>query len=541
MARNPAQRAGRHRVRRAALMLSAAALFATAACGGSGSGASDVKNPNGVLTVGINRAADDLNPFAFKGIFDVQSMIFEPLVASGENGKILPALAESWDTSADGKTYTFHLRPGVKFSDGTPWTAEAAKKSLDMWIGDANLKDFVVTSAVVSAVTATDDLTLTLSLSKPYAYVLRDLSLVRPVRFLSPKAFGADGKYGGQPIGTGPWVVKSNGPTETVLTRNPGYWGTAPEFAEVDLKVIPDAKTRLTALRSGDIDLIGGDWTGPMLPEDAQELKNRSGGGVKLTTAPGTTTQLLGFNPAPSRLTSDPAVRKAISLALDRKAIAQNRNLGFAEPAGSLMPSTVPTGEGKTAPPPDLNAAKQVLQAAGWTGDGTRSKNGVPLKLEILVAEENQPGVRQLAEIIQATLKDIGIQVQIDAVDHATSHDAVPAGQYDMTIFYTIGAPYDPLGTLTNSFLSTLESTDGKIWTDPARLDPLIEKAVAAPSEPERDADLSGVYRFLDDNSAFVPLVYPQRLWAAGPRVHNLTLAPTDYDFPLAGVWVSGD
>ncbi|WP_020121957.1 ABC transporter substrate-binding protein [Streptomyces canus] len=542
MSRGFARPAGRRHARRtAALTLSAAALFVTAACGGSGGGASAVKNPDGVLTIGINRAADDLDPFAFKGIFNVQSMVFEPLVASGENGKILPALAKSWEISADGKTYTFHLRPGVTFSDGSPWTAEAAKKSLHMWIGDPNLKDFLVTSALVTDITATNDLTLTLKLSKPYAYVLRDLSLVRPVRFLSPKVFTADGKYGGKPIGTGPWVVKSNGPTETVLTRNKDYWGHAPEFAEVDLKVIPDAKTRLTALRSGDIDLIGGAWTGSMLPEDAQELKNRPGGGVKLSAAPGTTTQILGFNPDRKRLTSDPAVRKAISLAIDRKAIAQSRYFGFADPAGSLMPGTVPTGEGKPAPAADLEAARQVLQKAGWTGQGTRSKNGVPLKLDILVAEENQPGVRQLAEVIQATLKKIGVNVQINATDHATSHDAVPAGEYDMTIFYTIGAPYDPLGTLTNSFLSTLASSDGKIWTDPARLDPLIEKAVTARTEKERDTAITAIYRLLDDTSAFVPLVYPQRLWASGPRAHDVKLAPTDYDFPLDGIWMSGD
>ena len=526
---------------RLAVAVFCAALFTTTACSGIGGAAtgSSEKDPNGVLTIAVNRAVEDLNPFAFEAIFNVQSMIFEPLVEYGEGGKLLPCLATSWEQSRDGKTLTFHLRKGVTFSDGAPWNAEAAKMSFDVWVGD-EAYSFLESSKVITNVTATDEYTLTLTLSRPYPYVLQELSLVRPVRFLSPNAFNDKGEYGGEPIGTGPWVLKSNTPTETVLTRNESYWGGAPEFAEVDIKVIPDAKTRLTALRTGDIDLIGGDWTAPLLPEDAQEIE-AMGNGTELVTAPGTTTQLLAFNPDPSRLSSDPAVREAIGLALDRDAIVENLFLGFGAGAGSLMPDTVPTGEGEPAPAPDTEAAKDVLEAAGWTGDGVRSKDGVPLELEILVAEEKQPGVRQLAEVIQDMLKEIGIAVEINAVDHATSHDDIPEGRYDMTIFYTTGAPYEPITTLTNYFFSTVPTSDGKIWTDPARLDPLITAVLEAPTEEKRAAAYQAVYDFLADQSAFVPLVYQDRRWAHGPQVHDLALPPTEYDFPLDGIWLSKD
>lgn len=541
MAKNLPASTHLHRMRIAVAALAAALLVTTSACSGIGGGgaAGAEKDPNGVLTIGVNRAVEDLNPFAFEAIFNVQSMIFEPLVQYGEDGNIVPALATSWEESPDGKTLTFHLREGVTFSDGAPWNAEAAKKSLDLWIGDEGYS-FLETSKVITEVTATDELTLTLALSRPYPYVLQELTLVRPVRFLSPKAFDADGGYGGEPVGTGPWVLESNSPTETVLTRNDDYWGGAPDVAEVVIKVIPDAKTRLTALRTGDIDLIGGAWTAPLLPEDAQQIKEM-GGGLELLTAPGTTTQLLAFNPDPDRLTSDPAVREAIGLALDRKAIAERLYLGFATAAGSLMPDTVPTGRGEPAPAPDIDAANAVLDAAGWTGEGVRSRDGVELKLEILVAEEKQPGVRQLAEVIQAMLKKIGIAVEIDAVDHATSHDEIPEGHYDMTIFYTIGAPYDPITTLTNFFLSTVPTSDGKIWTDPAKLDPLITDVLEAPTDDRREAAYQAVYDFLEAQSAFVPLVYQESVWAHGPQVHGLTLAPTDYDFPLDGIWVAKD
>jgi nickel transport system substrate-binding protein len=493
---------------------------------------------SGTLTIAVFRAVGDLNPFAYKSIFDAQTMVFDPLVQYGPGGKILPGLARSWDISADRRTVTFHLRPNVRFSDGTPWNAPTALLSLHQWVGNEKVASFLGSAARISSIEATGDLTLVMHLKEPYFPLLQELSLVRPVRFVGQSGFDASGQYQ-RPIGTGPFKVVSNTDTETVFERNDNYWGPKPKVSRVVLKVIPDAQTRLAAVSSGAVDVIGGDWTAPITPQEATTLKESAG--VRLVTAPGTTTLLLAFNYRPGHVTTDSAVRRAVSMAIDRSAVVRNRFLGFAQPAGTLFPLTVPLSDpSATVPTPNLQQARITLEADGWTGSGIRQKAGKPLNLTFLVSEEAQPGSQALAEIVQSELQPVGINVDITTVDHATYHDAVPAGQYDVTLFETIGAPYDPLTTLTNYFQSTVANSEGKIWMNSQGLDPLIEAVLGAQSDEARRAAYRNVYRFLNDQTALVPLAFPVRIWAYGKRVHGMTLPPTDYDFPLGGVWVSG-
>lgn len=492
----------------------------------------------GTLTIAVFKAAGDLNPFAYRSIFDAQTMVFEPLVQYGPGGKFLPALAQSWDISSDRRTVTFHLRPNVRFSDGSPWNAQTALLSLHQWVGNERIASFLGSAGRIASVEASGDLTLVMRMKEPYFPLLQELSLVRPVRFVAGSGFDSSGKYQ-RPIGSGPFKLVSSTEAETIYERNDNYWGPKPKVSRVVLKVIPDAQTRLAALSSGVVDIIGGDWTAPITPQQAMTLRRSPG--AHLLTGPGTTTHLLAFNYRPGHVTTDPAVRKAVALAIDRNAVVRNRFLGFAQPAGTLFPPAVPLSDTfATVPAPNAEEARRVLEAGGWTGAGVRQKAGKPLTLKFLVSEEAEPGSVSLAEVIQAELRPIGIGVDIAPVDHATYHDAAPAGQFDLTFYETIGAPYDPVTTLTNYFQSTFPVSEGKIWTDSKGLDPLIEAVLGAQSDAARRSAYTNVYKFMSDQTAFVPLAYPQRIWAYGKRVHDIALAVTDYDFPLAGVGVSG-
>ena len=520
---------------RGVAILTVAALFFIVSLFAASPGAS--QGTGRTLTIAVYKAAGDLNPFAYKSIFDAQTMVFDPLVQYGPEGKFLPGLAQSWDISSDRRTVTFHLRPNVRFSDGSPWNAQTALLSLHQWVGNEKIASFLGSAGRISSVEATGDLTLVMRLKEPYFPLLQELSLVRPVRFVAKDGFDATGHYQ-RPVGTGPFKVVNNTETETVFERNDYYWGPKPRVSRVVLKVIPDAQTRLAALSSGNVDVIGGDWTAPITPQQAMTLKQSAG--VHLLTGPGTTTLLLAFNYRPGHVTTDAAVRKAVSLAIDRSAVVRNRFLGFAQPASTLFPPTVPLSDtSATVPALNLEQAKNVLEAAGWTGAGIRQKAGNTLTLKFLVSEEAEPGSVALAEIIQAELRPIGVNVDIAPVDHATYHDAAPAGQFDLTVYETIGAPYDPLTTLTNYFQSTVANSEGKIWMDSKGLDPLIEAVLEAQSDAARRSAYQNVYRFLTEQTAFVPLAYPQRIWAYGKRVRDIALATTDYDFPLAGVGVS--
>jgi nickel transport system substrate-binding protein len=523
--------------RRAAVLCALAALVLTGCGGGrtaSQSSASLTGDADATVTFAMSRPAGNLDPHIYDGLWNVQNLVFEPLVQYGPEGEIVPSLAEEWETSPDGRTHTFTLREGATFSDGTPVDSAAAKWNLERWVGNPD-NDFLGTSQRVTDITTPDPQTLQLTLSSAYPLLLQELTITRPVRLLSPKAVDSSGEYT-QPIGSGPFVVQTNGPTETVLTRNDAYWGEKPKVAKLVLKVLPDAKARINALRTGEVDVTGGDYVAPLSPDDAATLESGSSGAT-LVRGQNTATLLLGYNTDAGRITADQTVREAVDAAIDRQALV-NVYQGYADPAGSLFPATIPHSDGTPAPVRDLDGAKAKLEAAGWTGGPIRARNGTPLNLVLAVSEEAAPGSRALGEAIQAELREVGIDVEVQDLDHATRHDVIPKRQYDLALFYTIGAPYDPHNSLTDLFKSTVPSgPDGKIYLDEG-FDPYVDRALAAVSEADRDAAYSDALTYLQERTALSPLLVQNRLWAYGQRVSRLELPPTEYDLPIAGLTV---
>jgi len=154
----------------------------------------------------------------------------------------------------------------VKFHDGTPFDARAAKWNLDRWVGKKR-HNFFATSTAIKQVTATDESTLTLTLSKPYEPLLQELSFVRPVRFLSPASVDSKQKFT-KPVGTGPWRLQSSSTNAATLIRNDAYWGPTPGPERVEFAVKKDSQTRVSALRAGEVDLIGGAYMSPITPTE---------------------------------------------------------------------------------------------------------------------------------------------------------------------------------------------------------------------------------------------------------------------------------
>lgn len=319
---------------RRSLVVLVAALVLLAACTGP---ASDADQGNGAtLNVAIAEEAGVLDPHVFTGNFLLLDMIFEPLVTYGKDGALEPGLASSWKVSGDGLQVVFELRQGVQFHDGTPFDAQAVKWNFDRWVGKEDY-GFFRTSTVVQKVEATDPDTVTLTLSEPYEPLIQELSIVRPVRFLSPASVAADSAFA-RPVGTGPWRFESSSPTDAVLVRHDDYWGDAPSLGRVSFRVIPDSQTRVSALRSGEVDLIGGSYLAPITPLEATGLQKTDG--VRLLTGDPDTTFLLSFStrgPA-----ADRAVREAVGLAIDREALKAVLYSGLGETAATLFPPGSP-------------------------------------------------------------------------------------------------------------------------------------------------------------------------------------------------------
>lgn len=217
------------------------------------------------LTLAWGEDFGDVNPHRYNpDQFVIQDMVYEGLVRYGDNGKIEPALAKSWSISQDGKTYTFKLR-NAKYSDGSNFNAANVKRNFDSIFSKSNRGNhnwFNLTNQLENY-RALNQSTFEIKLKQAYSATLYDLSMIRPIRFLSDSAFpkGDDTtkKNVKKPIGTGQWVVKSKKQNEYItFKRNENYWGKKPKLKEVTVKVIPDAQTRALAFESGDVDLIYG-------------------------------------------------------------------------------------------------------------------------------------------------------------------------------------------------------------------------------------------------------------------------------------------
>ena len=488
-----------------------------------------------VLRIAIAAEIGNLDLLQNVSPLHTYSLVFEPLIRYGENGKLEPALAESWTVSEDGKTLSFALRQGVTFSDGTPFDAEATKWNLERWMGKPDFS-WIGVSDALDSISITGPHRLDVHLKREVPVALLELTIVRPVRFLSPNAVDADGNQAA-PIGTGPWTITENSNAGTTLVRNESYWGEKAGFEKIELKVVPDELSRSNGLRAGDLDIIGGEWVAPLSPRRARALDQSEG--TSAATAPGTAAVLMTFSPE-SGVLSDAAVREALGLSIDRNSIVQIIYEGYADPTANVFPASIPHG-GKTLPivPRDVDSARAKLAEAGWeASDGGWSKDGKTLSLDLMVSDEALPGSRRLAELIQGQLTETGFDVSVSSVDNATIHDRRQEFTYDLTFMGTYGAPYDPHGTIANLLLSSVNSgPDGKIYMHPD-LDPIIETGLAAPAG-DREAAMQAIYDWLSENHAVVPLAVPRRLWAHNERVGNFSIPSTAYDMPVEGVVVN--
>ncbi|WP_376743269.1 ABC transporter substrate-binding protein [Ensifer canadensis] len=486
----------------------------------------------GVLRVAAAKPAGDLNPHAFKGLWAVQDLIFEPLLRYEHGGTFSPALASEWQVEDDGKMLRFKLRQNVKFHDGTPWNAEAMIWNLDRWIGKEST-GWMNASRLFASHKVIDDYTVEITFKEPVLGLLNEFSYVRPSRFLSPKSVDAAGNYQ-KPIGTGAWMEKQATNEGSVFERFDDYWGEKPGYQHLELKVLPDSRGRMAAIRAGDIDITGGEFLAPIKATEAVTLQ---AAGVPVVVEEGTSTIVAGLNPDRNPALKDLKVRQAINMGFDRQAISQVLYKGLAKPAGNIFPETVPlSGNRFPAPPRDADAARKLLDEAGWTGDGIREKDGQKLSIEVVVSEEQLAGSRSLAEVMQAQLGEIGIDIKIRSVDHASRHSDIPARHFDIALFTTFGAPYEPFGTIIGLLLSTYDNgVDGKLVIDPEHLDPLVHAAASASDDTVEQAT-QAIYDYLHKQISCMPLFYIPSIWAHTDRVTGFNVPSTEYDLPYQGV-----
>lgn len=489
--------------------------------------------------------AGGLDAEAFDAPMPIYALVYDALVEYGPYGKPLPGLAESWEISEDGKEYTFHLREGVKFSDGTPFNATAVKFTMERLkakrsAGWMSMDDF-------SNIEIKDPYTITFYYDKPSYPILQELMLCRPQRIMSPSSVEPYGDPNGtyvKSVGTGPFQFDNyEKDQEYILVRNENYWGDRPTINKVVFKLIPDETTRLMALKAGEIDLIGSGLS-TIHPGDVADLKANSD--LTVVTQEGD----MAFYIIPNyerEPYNDVKVRQAINYAINKDELSKSLFAGIYKEAKGAYSPTMPYYKESyengiiKGYSYDPEKAKQLLADAGWRdadGDGVLDKDGKPFEAKLIIPSvmpwstmgiSNQ---QPLAEAIQAYLKDIGIKVDIVSMEGGAWWDAATKSyDYDMYIYGPWGAIYDPPCTLRGYWY-----TGGRLKYSDPEFDKMIDSAVASTDESSRQETYDNIFTYMDENALVVPLYQDEKIFAMRSDVKGFEISPIEYILNLTEV-----
>ncbi len=456
-----------------------------------------------------------------------QAMVYEPLVRYTPEGTLEPWLATGWTVSPDGKTYTFTLREGVKFSDGSPFTAAAAKANLDAVLANSKRHQWMELVSTLDRVDAPDEHTLVLHLKHPYYPTLMELAQVRPLRFAAPDA------KPGSPVGTGPWVLAQTRRGEyDRFDRNPHYWGPAPAYGSVLVKVISDPDSRAIALQTGEIDLIQG-ADGEISPGTFARLRDA---GFKAATSAPLATRTVAMNTGLAP-TNERVVREAINQAVDKDTVIAKVLHGQEPRADALFASNMPYANlGLKALPYDPEQARKNLDAAGWKlepGKSIREKDGQPLSTE-LVFLGSSALQKSLAEVIQGELAKVGMEVKLRGEEDGSLVQRQREGRFGMIFADTWGAPYDP-----HSFVSSMRYAGHADYMAQRGLpmkdaiDRKIAEVLAETDEARRAEDYREILTTLHDESVYLPISHLTAISVSGNNVDNVQFGSTLFDVPF--------
>nr|WP_216898151.1 ABC transporter substrate-binding protein [Nocardia alni] len=414
-----------------ALSAAFATVFAASACGG-GPGAdtpTGPPRPGGTLRYGLSLAptcSDPAQSATNQTLYVTRQIVDSLTDQNPATGAIVPWLAQSWEVSPDATTFTFHLRPGVTFSDGTPLTATSVQHNFDAIVHTLTGAKAPLAASYLAGYTGTavpDPLTARVSFDHPDAQFLQAVSTPQlGILADATTAKPADQRCGGDDIGSGPFTYAAwrQGASASLVKRAGYTWGSA-IFAHpgeayldrIDFTVIPESGVRTGSLSSGQLDAIS-----DALPQDVPQIQ-ASGGRVQFTSNPGVP---FGIQPNLTRgPLRDPAVRAALLPAINRKELVDTVLGPQFRPAESPLASKTPgylDQSSRLAYAP--GTARQLLDRAGWApgSDGIRAKDGARLSFGVLFSQ-NFAGNQAILELIQQQLRAVGVDIRLEPVTDA--------------------------------------------------------------------------------------------------------------------------
>jgi peptide/nickel transport system substrate-binding protein len=437
------------------------------AVGIAAAGTLGLAHAEGTLNVGIPSNLNTLDPAKTKigEEYIVNFLIYSGLTEITPTGEVKPDLATSWEASDDLKTWTFHLRDGVKFHDGSPFTAEDVKATIERVMDPATASTARVNFEIVDDIEIVDDHTIRFHLSQPYvgfAEILGD----RQVRIVPSDHLE---NLASDPVGTGPLKLQSFRPGDRIeLIKNEDYYDPdLPKLDEIVLRIIPEHAAQFAALETGELDLI---WDVP--PETVGEYKDDKD--IVMDSVATSTWDGVIMNTAQKPF-DDEQVRRAVELALDKKALTDIALFGNGSPTHTMIPPShafyndeLPINQ------VDIDQAKKLLAEAGY-GDGFDITLYVPV---------GRPTRERLGLGVADMLSDIGVKANIQRVPW----DKFVKDIEGKAAFYTDGFYSRPtLDTSIYPWYHSDGSWNTTLWNySNPEMDKVLEAARAARSDEER-------------------------------------------------------
>jgi peptide/nickel transport system substrate-binding protein len=510
-ARHPARSRRRSaRARAGALVAAAATALLLAGCsGGDGvdldngdDGASAGSGSSRGITVAIGGEPDQLDPHKTTSYFsfEVLENVYDTLVEPDENLEMQPALATSWDLSDDQLTWTFHLRKGVTFQDGSDFTADDVVYSFNRIIDD-KLSTAWRFSAVKD-IEAVDPETVRITVGQPSPNLLSSIGGFKGVAIVEKKNVQS-GDITTAPVGTGPYSVADFTSGDHIdLEANPDYWGGKPAIPTIRYRFISNGATAIAALKAGEID-----WTDSIPPQQVETLADDDS--IELGQVPSNDYWYLALNERRKPF-DDVRVRQAISYAIDRDAIAQVTSYGTATVNELAIPqeSTWYTEyDGYTH---DTDKAQQLLDEAGVHD----------LTMELMVSSD-YPETVDAAQVIADELDDVGITLKIRTLDFGTWLDEQSKGNFDMLYMGWLGN-IDP-----DDFYYSQHHTDGgsnyQGYSNP-EVDKLLD-AGRTETDPDKRKDIyAQAATQIADDASYIYLYNPSVIQAWNPALTGYTV-----------------
>ena len=496
---------------------SSATTTSTLAAGGS-------PRAGGTLNFGRQTGPTQLDPANSIVEGDVYTLdkIFEPLYITSPKGALVPWLAQGHTVSRDGRTWTFALRPGVKFSDGKPVTPADVVFSIHRAATDSagplSFLDFAIKS-----LKATGSRTVTVELTQPWAPFLSDISVF--ANAILPKDFGgqSESAFFANPIGTGPFVLKSfSKGGNAVLTRNKHYWQPGrPYLDEVNFSYIPEDTQRVEQLKGGEVDVISA------VPP-AQVAALRANPSLALKAFGSWAVDLLFFNERLAKY-RDRHVRRAINHAINIPELAHVTTFGTAQPGNSFFPPSlqyyakVPTLEYS------LSAARAELAKSAYPHGFSTS---------ILVPSGNTQYV-DAATIVQQALQPLKIDVSIQQKDNAAYTAAFEAFNYEAMINGATNDISDPdeMASFQVDFENGGSHSFWTYYNDPKAI-ALVRKAETQFNSAQRAALYAKIQAIVAQDAPYIALDYPPNIYAWQPRLQGFAVNPGGA-YRLENVWLT--